>query len=91
MTIRDPSDMNLVSMVYSVPTTGDFYSVNYTIGHLNLSDAGRYKCAVMLTFASTTLSINRTLDVTGNNIMTIPGSFHYQGPILFRIQLICRL
>ena len=65
LTIQDSSDMNLASRLHSAPTTGAFYSVNYSISRLNHSDADRYTCIVVLSLANTTLSTNRTLDVTG--------------------------
>ena len=68
-TIQDPSNKNLANRVHSAPMTGEYYSVNYTFAQLSLSDVGTYKC--VLAVSNTSLSINKTLDVSGNVIVFV--------------------
>ena len=64
VTIQDPSNIVLASMVYNMPMTGESYPVNYTFSPLSFSDAGAYTCALAATL-NTTANADQGLNIEG--------------------------
>ena len=64
VTIQDPSNMVLASMVYNMPMTGESYPVSYTFNLLGLSDTGAYTCALAATL-NTIANADQNLTIEG--------------------------
>ena len=66
LTIRDSSDMIANTTVVTSPTEGNPYTLLYSIGTLDVSDAGEFTCiAVATTSSNISVSANQKMDVTG--------------------------
>ena len=66
LTIRDSSDMIANTTVVTSPIEGNSYTLLYSIGTLDVSDAGEFTCvAVATTSSNISVSANQKMDVTG--------------------------